>query len=97
MILNEGNFGTGNASVSIYNPNNAGPGQIQFEYTGTPDVWQWGGNLDYTEDAVTGWVEYSLDISSHIGNEINKIIFMPAGVSSEIVYADNIYFGCINL
>jgi hypothetical protein len=78
---------------SIYNPDNVGPGQIQFEYTSDPGVWQWGGNLEYNIDAVTGWVEYSLDMSSHLDNEINKIIFMPAGSSSSIIYADNIYFG----
>jgi len=78
---------------SIFNPDNVGPGQMQFEYTSSPGVWQWGGNLEYTEDAITGWVEYSLDISSHADNVINKIILMPAGGSASIVYVDNIYFG----
>ena len=79
--------------ISVYNPNGAGPGQIQFEYTGDPDTWQWGGNLEYTEDALTGWVEYSIDLTPHVGNQINKVIVMPAGGSEADTYADNIYFG----
>jgi len=77
---------------SVYNPSNVGPGQLQFEYSSNPGVWQWGDNLSYDAGAVTGWVEYSVDLSSHVGNEINKIIFMLAGNNSSAVYVDNIYF-----
>ena len=77
---------------SVYNPSDVGPGQLQFEYSSNPGVWQWGDNLSYDAGAVTGWVEYSVDLSSHVGNEINKIIFMLAGNNSSAVYVDNIYF-----
>ena len=78
---------------SIYNPENVGPGQMQFEYESIPGDWQWGGNLEYESGSIDGWVEYSIDISSHADNIINKIILMPAGGSPSIVYIDNIYFG----
>ena len=76
---------------SIYNPDNVGPGQLQFEYT-SGGGWQWGGNLTYDSGSVSGWKEYSVDLASHVGNTINKIILMPAGGSSSAVYIDNIYF-----
>ncbi|GGK12244.1 hypothetical protein GCM10007962_03230 [Yeosuana aromativorans] len=82
---------------SIYNPSNVGPGQLQFEYTSSSGTWQWGGNLTYDAASTTGWAEYSIDLSSHVGNEINKIIFMPAGNSSAIVYLDNVYFSSQSL
>ena len=77
---------------SVYNPNNAGPGQIQFEYT-SGGGWQFGDNPNYEAGSSTGWIEYSIDLSNHVGNEINKIIMMPAGNNSAAVYVDNIYFG----
>jgi LysM repeat protein len=78
---------------SVHNPGNAGPGQIQFEYTGASGSWKFVGNPEYSSGSVTGWVEYSIDLTSHVGNEVNKIIFMPAGNNSAAVYVDNIYFG----
>ena len=45
-----------------------------------------------TEDALTGWVEYSIDLTPHVGNQINKVIVMPAGPNALAVYVDNIYF-----
>jgi bacillopeptidase F (M6 metalloprotease family) len=78
---------------SVYNPNNAGPGQIKFFYTSAPTVEQWGDNVTYVSGSVTGWVEYSIDLSSHVGKEINKILMYPAGGSSSDAYIDNIYFG----
>jgi len=80
---------------SIYNPSNVGPGQLQFEYT-TGGGWQWGGNLTYDSGSVSGWKEYSVDLASHVGNTINKIILMPAGGSSSAVYIDNIYFSTVS-
>ncbi|WP_310560843.1 T9SS type A sorting domain-containing protein [Flavobacterium sp.] len=77
---------------SVYNPNNAGPGQLQFEYT-SGGGWKWGGNLNYVSGSVTGWQEYSVDLTDHVGNVINKIIMMPAGDNSAVAYVDNIYFG----
>ncbi|MBC7749891.1 MAG: T9SS type A sorting domain-containing protein [Methylotenera sp.] len=77
---------------SVYNPNNAGPGQLQFEYT-SGGGWNWGGNLNYVSGSVTGWQEYSVDLTPHVGNIINKIIIMPAGDKSTAAYVDNIYFG----
>jgi hypothetical protein len=76
---------------SVYNPNNAGPGQVQFEYT-SGGGWQFGGNPAYEVGSATGWIEYSIDLSAHISNEINKIILMPAGDNSAAVYVDNVYF-----
>ena len=77
---------------SAYNPSNVGPGQLQFEYSSNPGVWVWGDNLAYDSGSVTGWVEYSVDLTAHVGNEINKVIVMPAGGSASAVYVDNIYF-----
>jgi hypothetical protein len=76
---------------SVHNPNGAGPGQVQFSYTGSED-WQWGGNVTYMETSVTGWVEYSVDLADHAGNEIDQIIIMPAGDNSAATYIDNVYF-----
>jgi bacillopeptidase F (M6 metalloprotease family) len=83
--------------ISVYNPNSAGPGQVQFEYTSNPGTWQWGGNLEYGSDSLTVWVEYTLDLTSHAGNEINKVIVMPAGASASAAYVDNIYFGTVSV
>jgi hypothetical protein len=78
--------------LSVYNPNNAGPGQVQFEYASDPGTWQYGGDITYDEASANGWIEYNIDLSGHAGNEINKIILMPAGNNSAAVYVDNIYF-----
>ncbi len=77
---------------SVYNPNNVGPGQLQFEYTSAPGTWQYGGDVTYSGDATSGWVEHSVNLDAHAGEEINKIVFMPAGNNSAAVYVDNIYF-----
>lgn len=77
---------------SIYNPNNAGPGQVQFEYT-TGGGWKFGDNVTYVSGSATGWKEYSIDLTAHIGNIINKIIIFPAGGASNAAFIDNIYFG----
>ena len=77
---------------SIYNPNNVGPGQIKFFYTSAPSTEQWGGNVTYGAPSATGWVEYSLDLTDHVGKEINKILMYPAGGSNSFVYLDNVYF-----
>lgn len=77
---------------SVYNPNNAGPGQLQFEYT-TGGGWQWGGNLTYESGSVTGWKEYSVALTDHVGKIINKIILMPAGDKTTAAFVDNVYFG----
>jgi hypothetical protein len=53
---------------SVYNPNNAGPGQIKFFYTSASGTEQWGGNITYVAGSLTGWIEYSLDLTSHVGN-----------------------------
>ena len=83
--------------ISVYNPNGAGPGQIQFEYTGDPGNWQWGDNITYESESLSGWVEYSIDLTPHVGNQINKVIVMPAGGSEAEAYADNIYFGTVSV
>ena len=75
---------------SVYNPNGAGPGQIKFNVQTTE---LWGGNITYESGSLTGWVEYSIDITSHVGTELTQIVIMPAGDSSSAVYVDNIYFG----
>jgi len=76
---------------SVHNPNGAGPGQIQFSYTGSDD-WKFGANVTYESGSTTGWVEYSIDLESHVGNEIDQIIIIPAGDNSAATYVDNIYF-----
>ena len=76
---------------SIHNPNGAGPGQVKFFYTGNPAE-QWGDNITYVSGSTTGWMEYSVDLASHVGNEINKILIYPSGGSSTATYIDNIYF-----
>ncbi len=76
---------------SVYNPNNVGPGQIQFEYASAPGVWQYGGDVSYDSNAANGWIEHNVNLNSHAGEVINKIIFMPAGNNSSSVYVDNIY------
>lgn len=78
---------------SVYNPNGAGPGQIQFRYTSNQASWQFGGDVTYVSGSVTGWMEYSIALTNHVGNEIDQIIMMPAGNNSSAVYVDNIYFG----
>ncbi|WP_395050939.1 T9SS type A sorting domain-containing protein [Flavobacterium sp.] len=78
---------------SVYNPNGAGPGQIQFRYTSNQASWQFGGDVTYVSGSVTGWVEYSIALTNHVGNEIDQVIMMPAGNSASAVYIDNIYFG----
>lgn len=78
---------------SVYNPENVSSGQIKFFYTSAPSTEQWGGNVSYVSGSVTGWVEYSIDLTSHIGNEINKILMYTAGDKAAAVYIDNIYFG----
>ena len=77
---------------SIYNPNNAGPGQLQFEYSNEVGTWHSGGDVAYSSGSVTGWVEYSVDLTAHVGKPIFKVIIMPAGNNSSAVYVDNIYF-----
>jgi len=77
---------------SVHNPNGAGPGQVQFEYASDPGTWQYGADVTYETGSETGWVEYSVDLDAHAGNEINKIIIMPAGDNSSAVYIDNMYF-----
>ena len=83
--------------ISVYNPNEVGVGQVQFEYASNPGAWQWGGNLEYVSGSLTGWVEYTIDLTPHVGNEINKVIVMPAGGSSSVIYVDNIYFGAVSV
>jgi len=82
---------------SVYNPNNVGPGQVQFEYSSDPDSWHYAGDVSYEEGSLTGWVEYSIDLSAHVGNEINKVIIMPAGDNASAVYLDNVYFSANSL
>ncbi|UAM97994.1 T9SS type A sorting domain-containing protein [Polaribacter litorisediminis] len=77
---------------SIYNPNNTGPGQIQFRYSSDQSTWQFGANVTYTAESQTGWVEYSVDLSAHVGNEIDQVIMMPSGDNSAATYVDNVYF-----
>ncbi len=77
---------------SIYNPNNTGPGQVQFRYYSDPTSWQYGADITYTTASQTGWVEYSIDLSSHVGNLIDQVIIMPSGDNSAATYVDNIYF-----
>ena len=81
---------------SIYNPNGAGPGQVKFEYT-TGGGEKWGGNVDYVSGSLTGWKEYSLDLTSHIGNIINKIVIYPSGENVAATFIDNIYFGTMSV
>lgn len=76
---------------SIYNPNNAGPGQVNFEYT-TGGGWKFGGNVTYVAGSATGWQEYSVDLTAHVGNTINKIIIFPSGGNTSASFIDNIYF-----
>jgi hypothetical protein len=82
---------------SVYNPNDVGPGQIQFEYSSAPGTWQYGGDVSYSSDSTTGWVEYSVNLDGHVGEEINKIVMMPAGSNSTSVYVDNIYFNDVSV
>jgi len=77
---------------SVYNPNGAGFGQVQFSYTGSGS-WVGGTDVTYVSGSLTGWVEYSVDLTSHVGSEIDQVIIMPAGNSASAVYIDNIYFG----
>jgi len=76
---------------SVHNPNGAGPGQVKFTYTGNP-VEQWGDNVTYVAGSTTGWVEYSVDLASHVGNQINKILIYPSGGSATAAFIDNMYF-----
>ncbi len=76
---------------SVHNPNGAGPGQIQFSYTGSDD-WEFGANVNYESGSTSGWVEYSIDLESHVGNEIDQVIIIPAGDNSAATYVDNVYF-----
>jgi len=57
---------------SVYNPNEAGPGQVQFSYTESSE-WKFGANITYESGSTTGWVEYSIDLVDHIGNEIDAV------------------------
>jgi len=76
---------------SVHNPNGAGPGQIQFSYTGGDD-WEFGANVNYESGSTSGWVEYSIDLESHVGNEIDQVIIIPVGDNSAATYLDNVYF-----
>jgi hypothetical protein len=76
---------------SIYNPNNVASAQIKFDYTsGSTEVW--GGNVTYDAGASSGWVEHSLDLTDHVGNEINKIWLYLASGEANSAYVDNVYF-----
>ena len=81
---------------SVYNPNGAGPGQVQFSYKGSGS-WVGGTDVTYVSGSLTGWVEYSIDLTSHVGSEIDQVIMMPAGNSAAAVYIDNIYFGSTSI
>ncbi|MFH6769035.1 T9SS type A sorting domain-containing protein [Gaetbulibacter aquiaggeris] len=77
---------------SVYNPNSVISAQIKFDYSsGSTEVW--GGNVTYDTGATSGWVEHSLDLTSHVGNEINKIWLYLASGEANSAYVDNIYFG----
>jgi bacillopeptidase F (M6 metalloprotease family) len=76
---------------SVYNPNNVTSAQIKFDYSdGSTE--QWGGNVTYDASASSGWVEHSLDLTDHVGNEINKIWLFLAGGEANFAYVDNVYF-----
>ena len=77
---------------SVYNPNDVGPGQVQFEYTSAAGTWQYGADVTYEAGSLSGWQEYSVNLNDHVGEEINKIVIMPAGPNSASVYIDNMYF-----
>ena len=77
---------------SVYNPNSVISAQIKFDYSsGSTEVW--GGNVTYDAGATSGWVEHSLDLTSHVGNEINKIWLYLASGEANSAYVDNVYFG----
>jgi hypothetical protein len=78
---------------SVHNPNGAGPAQVQFRYTSDQATWQYGADVTYGSGSDTGWMEYTVDLTNHVGNEIDQVIIMPAGNSASAVYIDNIYFG----
>jgi bacillopeptidase F (M6 metalloprotease family) len=76
---------------SVYNPNSVTAAQIKFNYTsGTTEVW--GGNVTYEAGATSGWLEHSLDLTDHVGTEINKILLYLAGGEANSAYVDNVYF-----
>jgi uncharacterized protein YvpB len=73
---------------SVYNPNGASGGQIQFNNGA-----YFGGNVTYVAGSATGWVEYSITLDDEIGNSLTKIILYPDSGNPVGVYIDNIYFG----
>ncbi|PQB09029.1 hypothetical protein BST83_01400 [Polaribacter filamentus] len=76
---------------SVYNPNSVTAAQIKFDYTsGSTEVW--GGNVTYEAGATSGWVEHSLDLTDHVGNQINKIWLYVASGEANSAYIDNVYF-----
>jgi hypothetical protein len=76
---------------SVYNPNTIASAQIKFDYTsGETEVW--GGNITYNASAANGWVEHNLDLTEHVGKEINKIWLYLASGETKTAYLDNIYF-----
>ena len=73
---------------SVYNPNGASGGQIQFNNGA-----YFGGNVTYVAGSTTGWVEYSIILSAGIiGNALTKITLYPDSGNPVGVYIDNIYF-----
>ena len=76
---------------SVYNPNNIVSAQIKFDYS-TGETEQWGGNVAYGAGAASGWVEHSLDLTDHVGKEINKIWLYLASGEVNSAYVDNVYF-----
>ena len=77
---------------SVYDPSNVGTAQVKFEYTGSPGVWEDGGDVGYVSGTDTGWQEQSISLTHNAVNDINKIIIMPGYNNINAVYVDNIYF-----
>jgi hypothetical protein len=75
--------------ISFYNPNNATQWQLRFlfrdgDYIGPADI-------AHVSNALTGWSEVSVDLTSYLGKEIEKIVLFAAHEELKQVYSDNIY------
>lgn len=75
---------------SIYSPNGAVKGKVSFRYPG--GGWVGGVELVYTAATQTGWVEYSVDLSAHVGKVIDQVVFEPSTNAIAATYLDNVYF-----
>ncbi|MEQ8238369.1 MAG: hypothetical protein RIA69_04110 [Cyclobacteriaceae bacterium] len=79
--------------ISFYNPNGASQWQLRMDLSTTGAFTQIN-NQDYNHhsNAVSGWVEVSVDLSAYNGEKVTKIQLYSSAGEAKSIYFDNVYF-----